>query len=102
MTTPEECATYKKIFCSLSADGKVVLKRSHSYYYQVQGQLALSGRKWCDFVIWTCVDISIERIFADSDFFQQHMLPFLNDFYVKAFIPELFTCRVKRGLPLYN
>lgn len=50
--TPEECAMDKKFFCCL-VNGKVRLKRNHSYFYQVQGQLAISGRKWCDFVVWT-------------------------------------------------
>ena len=35
MKTPKECATDSKFFCSLSADGKVLLKRNNIYYYQV-------------------------------------------------------------------
>ncbi|XP_060560650.1 uncharacterized protein LOC132720513 [Ruditapes philippinarum] len=99
MKTPEECATDSKFFCVLR-DGKVTLKQTHNYYYQVQGQLGISGRKWCDFVVWTCVGISVERIFADKVFFTNHMVPHLNDFYLKAFIPELFSCRDQRGIPL--
>lgn len=102
MESPEQCAIDPKFYCQLSCDGKVTLKRNHKFYYQVQGQLQLSGRKWCDFVVWTCVGISVERIFADIDFFKQYMLPSLNHFYVRAFIPELFTSRVKRGLSLYK
>ena len=33
-------------------DGKCNLKRTHIYYPQVQGQLALSTVKWCDFVVF--------------------------------------------------
>jgi len=29
------------------------LKHSHAYYTQVQGQMAITGRKWCDFVCYT-------------------------------------------------
>ena len=29
------------------------LKRSHQYYYQVQGQLQITKRTWCDFFVWT-------------------------------------------------
>lgn len=29
------------------------LKRQHPYYYQVQGQMQITGRKWCDFYVWT-------------------------------------------------
>jgi len=90
-----------KFYCCL-VEGKVTLKRNHAYFFQVQGQLAISGRKWCDFVVWTCKGISVERIFADETFFQECMLPNLRRFYVEAIVPELFSSRVKRGLPLFS
>lgn len=31
----------------------VELKHTHPYYAQIQGQLAVTERKWCDFVIFT-------------------------------------------------
>ena len=32
-------------------DGQTLkLKRHHSYYTQVQGQLAVTGLQWCDFL----------------------------------------------------
>ena len=41
-------------FCStLSTSKQIQLKRNHPYYSQIQGQLAITGRKWCDFVIYT-------------------------------------------------
>jgi len=33
----------------------------------VQGQLALTGLEWCDFVIWTLGGILVERIYFDAD-----------------------------------
>ena len=33
----------------------------------MQGQLALTGLEWCDFVIWTLGGISVERIYVDAD-----------------------------------
>ena len=40
------------------------LMSNHSYYYQVQTQLLVTGFKFCDFFVWTekdtfCVDIEI-------------------------------------------
>lgn len=43
--------------------GQACLKESHKYYYQVQGQLALSGLQWCDFITDTNTDFTVERIF---------------------------------------
>ena len=98
--TPEECATDPTFFCEM-VDGKVTLKRSHNYYFQVQGQLGISGRKWVDFVVWTCNGMSVERIYANPDFFKD-MVSLLNQFYIDSFLPELFSRRVERGIPLYE
>lgn len=49
-------------FCSENVDGMPKLKRDHSYYYQVQGQLAATRASWCDFIIYTSAGMSIERI----------------------------------------
>ena len=29
------------------------LSKTHTYYTQVQGQLAITGRQWCDFFVYT-------------------------------------------------
>ena len=44
-----------------------MLNRKHDYYYQVTGQLqiALTGGEFCDFVVWTELDIHIEHILLD-------------------------------------
>ena len=47
---------------------KVKLKQSHPYYSQVQGQMAIAGRPWCDFVVFTTKGMSIERIDFNSNF----------------------------------
>ena len=48
-----EMACQDPAFC-LSIDGNETrLKRTHDYYYQVIGQLALSGAKFCNFIVWT-------------------------------------------------
>ena len=37
-------------------------KESHHYYAQVQGQMAIGERPWCDFVVFTLKGNSVERI----------------------------------------
>lgn len=34
-------------------EGELKLKTSHDYYYQVQGQLHITDRKYCYFAVWT-------------------------------------------------
>ena len=42
------------------------LKRNHLYWFQVQGQLLVSGAKYCDFVTYTKKDLLVERIVPDE------------------------------------
>ena len=69
MVTPAEACVDDKFFAKL-VDGKPSLKREHMYYYQVQGQLACTGAHWCDFVIFTSMGLSIERIVYDHHFWK--------------------------------
>lgn len=41
---------------------------SHKYYWQVQGQLAITGLTWCDFVTDTRSTLTVERIWRDDSF----------------------------------
>ncbi len=50
--------------------GNMELKRSHAYYYQVQGQLLVSGMTWCDFVVSAEEDTLIDRIYRDTEVFK--------------------------------
>jgi len=63
-TIEEACSDAS--FCLANTDNVVMLKRMHDYYYQVTGQLALTGAQFCDFVVWTEVDMHIERISFDT------------------------------------
>lgn len=48
--------------------GQAKLKETHKYYWQVQGQLAVTGLQWCDFVTDTKSDFTIQRIWRDDAF----------------------------------
>ena len=101
-TPPIECAKDNKFYCTLNNDGdKCILKKTHKYYYQVQGQLALSGKPWCDFMIWTLAGYSVERIYFDEECWKK-CLQKLNNFYVKVVMAEMFSHRVKRGISLLS
>ncbi|KAK0141916.1 hypothetical protein N1851_020432 [Merluccius polli] len=46
-------------------NGALRLKPSHSYYWQVQGQLLITGMQWCDFVVFA-EDVLVQIIFKDE------------------------------------
>ena len=53
--------------CFVVKDKKLVLKRTHSYFYQIQLQLLITEARFCDFVLYSAKGpVSIERIYPDS------------------------------------
>lgn len=49
-------------------NGKLQLKRSDRYYYQIQMQLAVTGLEWCDFFVWSVDACHLETINFDQNF----------------------------------
>ena len=58
-------------FCCENVDGQCKLKITHPYYAQVQGQMGITGTKWCDFVVYTKKGMSIERIPFDPQYWHE-------------------------------
>ena len=54
----------------MDPDGTMMLNQSHDYYYQVQGQMAIWNKKYCDFVYWTTKGHLVIRIQYDETFFE--------------------------------
>jgi len=66
------------------------LKRSHDYYYQVMGQMGITGASWCDFFVYAKDDFYVERIVFDEKFFSEMMFKLCN-FFFQFFLPKI-TC----------
>ena len=58
-------------FCLCLVDGAVMLSFKHDYYIQVQGQMAICNREYCDFVCWTPKGMHVERISFDPSVFDK-------------------------------
>lgn len=82
--------------------GMVKLKESHVYYSQVQGQMGVGGRSWCDFVVYTKSGIHVERIPINRDFWDRDLLPKLVSFYDFCVAPEIVCPQHPFGLPLHD
>ena len=93
----EAAATKKKTdFCLADKKGSLRLKRTHSYFYQIQATMYCTGRRWCDFVVRTTVSLHVERVSFDEDFWKSAMLS-LRKFYFTAILPELAVPRLHNG-----
>lgn len=77
--------------CSLEQrNGKLVLKRTHAYYFQIQAQIAVCRVKYCDFVVWTPTSLYTERVLEDAVFFNEILLK-ATRFFTHVVLPELFA-----------
>ena len=95
----EACST-SSFFCEMDdSTGQIKLKESHQYYAQVQGQMGVGGRPWCDFVVYTKKDISVQRITFDENYCNK-LLPKLHSFYKNCVAPEIVSPVHALGLPL--
>jgi hypothetical protein len=86
---PVEAAKQSKQFMC-DTNGSVSLKKDANctYYVQIQGQMAVLEKPWCDFVFYTFKGLYVERIHFDSSLWEQ-ILPKLQSFYIKCIVPAL-------------
>lgn len=68
----------------------------HQYYDQIQGLMAILELPYCDFIVWTKENTSIERFMYDKEYFERRLFPALQNFYVFKFLPRLIM--KKKGL----
>ena len=67
---------------------QITLKRNHMHWFQVQGQLLVSGAKICDIVTYTKQDLLIERIDPDEGVMTQ-ILERLSNVDIAHVVPKL-------------
>lgn len=80
----------------------VGINKKHKWYFQVQGQLHVTQKEFCYFVVWVGDDfpIKVEKICRDDDFWKTKMEVKLKHFYETALLPELVDPRMSRSMPL--
>ena len=86
---PYSCRAGKSFFL-FKKDEQLALRRSHRYYYQVQLQMAVTGRQWTDFVVWTPNQTMVLRILPD-DSCVSNMYEKLKNFYFSRLLPALYA-----------
>jgi len=105
-STRDLCTQPNNNFCLKLVDGKYQLKNTHDYYYQIQGQLHVTCRNWCDFVVWSpspetssssYTPVIVQRIHVDHDFWNTKVYPRLEEFYMKNMLPKIASPRHSSG-----
>lgn len=59
--TKKDCSYLRR-----QADDRYKLKESHTYHYQIMGQLGLTGMPWCDFYVMCTNDYHLEHVHFDA------------------------------------
>lgn len=87
-----EAYVRKKDSCPEIVNNTFRLKRSYQYYYQVQQQLFVTGRKYCDFVMCSFLNkqpmFSMERIYKDPSHWDS-FLPKFTKMWRTCILPEV-------------
>ena len=85
MTPEEACADHR--FCCELVDSEIRLKSSHVYYHQLQLQVYVSADlyRWCDFCIYTCKGLSVQRIYCDIEW-QATFIPQLETYFETSYL----------------
>ena len=93
--SPQEACSDSNFFCEL-IDSKVILKKNHGYYHQVQLQLYVAADfcSWCDFCVYTQKGISIQRILPDFKW-RTESVQELDKFFNEYMLPEIITRKYK-------
>ncbi|XP_062603717.1 uncharacterized protein LOC134265512 [Saccostrea cucullata] len=80
-------------FLKYDDEGKIVLKTSSKYYDQIQGQLYVTKRSLCYFVVYTLSDLFVQKILFDDEYCNNCLLPKLETFYktfFRSYVASLF------------
>lgn len=71
----------------LDSNNQIRLKKSSLIYDQIHGQLFLSNRKLCVFVVYTFKDLFVQKNYIEREYCIGCQIPKLELFYVKHFRP---------------
>ena len=84
--------------CVEMRDTDLLLKKAHSYYDQVQGQLFITKRSTCIFIVYTKVDLRTIRVDLDIEYCETCLIPKLKLFYEKFFLEYITVCSVNEEM----
>ena len=91
--TPLDACTDAKFFMEQIGACKCKLKEDHQYYAQVQGQMAVTGARLCDFIVFTSKGIYVQRLLFDSVFWaelEQKLFSYYFEHFIKFASAKLF------------
>ncbi|XP_076665658.1 uncharacterized protein LOC143367585 [Andrena cerasifolii] len=99
--TPEEAIeqvpAVRRMF---TRNAGISISKTHHYFYQIQGQLHITDRKYCIFCLWTPKGLKSIKVQRDDAFWKREMEPKLVQFYLECMLPELIDSRHNRCMTI--
>ncbi|XP_029907317.1 uncharacterized protein LOC115359119 isoform X2 [Myripristis murdjan] len=68
--------------------GALELRKNHAYYWQIQGEMMVTGTDWCDLVVYTQEDILVQRVYRNTAMIKP-MKEKLDRFFFHYYLPSL-------------
>ena len=81
-------------YLQIEPDGTKSLNQAHDYYYQVQGQMAIWSKTYCDFVCWTTKGHVVTRIQYNEAFFEGFVGK-CKHFFDTYLLPEIMSRKLQ-------
>ena len=78
-------------------DKKLKLKKTCEYYFQIQGQLGVTGCQYCDFFVFTFQGNFTIKVYFDETFWSD-LVNHLDWFWRKFIAPELLLGKLKKNM----
>lgn len=95
--SPSEAEGHKKLNFLQKSGENVTLKQKHNYHYQIQGQLRICDKTYCDFIVWSPLGIYIERINRNDHFWKHQMEQPLEKFYMEVLLPKILRLNTHKN-----
>lgn len=87
-TTLQVALASKNFILCKDSKNEVQVKKNHAFFYQIQGQLLVSGMLWCDLVIYFKTnELFLKRIAIDQEFCEK-MYTELTDLFNKYVLKQ--------------
>ncbi|KAM4521272.1 uncharacterized protein V3H82_002221 [Fundulus diaphanus] len=78
----------------VNEEGEYKLRKSDRYYWQVQGQLLITGMSWCDFVVRATDDMFVQRIYRDEEVMTS-LKQGCDQFFFYTYLPKYLSGSLK-------
>lgn len=80
------CQSFTDCTFLICQNGVLQLKKDHSYYWHIQGEMMVTGTSWCDLLVFSREDLLVQRIYRDKTIIKV-MKKQLGEFFFYYYLP---------------